>query len=450
MRLPSIDPSLLARYDIAGPRYTSYPTVPVWRDDIGPSDYVRALESASAHADRPLSMYVHLPFCEEHCAYCGCNVVITQDRSRADRYLDHLARELEMVAERLGPRRSLAQIHWGGGTPTFLDEVQLERLWREITSRFTPRADAEIAIEIDPMVTSEAQLALLHGFGFNRISLGVQDFDPKVQEAVRRPQSVSRTLELTEIARRLGFSGVNYDLIYGLPFQTPETWGRTLERVLELAPDRLAIYSFAYLPDLRKQQRKLPVFGLPSGTEKLALFTQAYQTLTDAGYVSIGMDHFASPSDELARAQKDRRLGRNFQGYTVQAAEDTIAFGVSGIGSVDGLYAQNVRGLSHYYERIERGELATTKGLWTTAEDRSRAGVINALMCNHEVDLGADAERRYARELAALRAMETDELLTLQGPKVELTVLGRLLVRNVAMVFDAYLESTEAAFSRTV
>ncbi|MDY7228838.1 oxygen-independent coproporphyrinogen III oxidase [Hyalangium rubrum] len=442
----------MRRYNVPGPRYTSYPTVPEWRHDLGAEEFAERLAVAStAGEETPLSLYVHLPFCRSLCWYCGCNVVVGREQCAADRYLDHLSLELELLAERLGERRALAQVHWGGGTPTFLSEAQLERLWSELTRHFTPLPDAELAIEVHPAVTTPEQLTLLRRLGFNRLSMGLQDFDPRVQEVTNRLQTPEQTRALLEHARALGFSGVNFDLIYGLPYQEPEGWARTLAQVREMRPDRLAVYSFAYMPQVLKHQKRLPAQALPDPREKLELFRAAYATFLEAGYRPIGMDHFAVPEDELARAQERRTLGRNFQGYTVKAATDVVAVGSTGISDVAGAYFQNVRELPRYAAHIKQGRFATVRGLRLSEDDQRRRSVISQLMCNFWVDLGPEGAGYFAQELAQLRAFEDDGLLVRTGTQLELTPLGRLFVRNVAMVFDAYLHwSASPHFSRTV
>lgn len=452
LEVPTPSEELLRRYDVPGPRYTSYPTAPEWRHDLGSDDFAQRLEAASTVGeDKPLSLYIHLPFCWSLCWYCGCNVFISKDRSVADQYLDHLSAELELVAERLGSRRALAQIHWGGGTPTFLSEAQLERLWSEITRRFQPQPDAEVAIEVHPSVTTPEQLSLLRRLGFNRISMGLQDFNPKVQEATNRLQTYAQTRSLLEHARALGFSGVNFDLIYGLPYQEPVGWARTLEQVLELRPDRLAVYSFAFMPKVLKHQNRMPADAVPTGREKLELFRAAYASFVGAGYRPIGMDHFAVPEDELARAQERRTLGRNFQGYTVKWATDVVALGTTGISDVAGAYFQNVRELPRYAASVKQGRFATERGIRMSGDDQRRRAVITQLMCNFWVELGEEGARYFASELERLRPFEEDGLLVRQGTQLELTPMGRLFVRNVAMIFDAYLAKAEKPrFSRTV
>ncbi len=447
---PEPSEELVRRYEVAAPRYTSYPTAPEWKHEFGSDDYAARLRQAAQSPQLPLSVYVHLPFCKEMCTYCGCNVVITKDQTKADKYLDHVVREIELAAGLLGERRQLAQIHWGGGTPTFLDEKQIERLWKAITTHFKVLPDAEVAIEIDPVVTTRKQLELLRSLGFSRLSMGVQDFDSSVQQAVNRIQPAEDTKALLDFARTLGFSGVNFDLIYGLPHQHTESWARSLEKIIAMRPDRLAVYSFAFLPDKLTHQRRIQKEWLPTGMTKLGLFLQAYKTFVSAGYRPIGMDHFALPEDELSRAQAKRVLGRNFQGYTVKAAQDTVAFGATGISDVAGALAQSVRPLGKYYEAIEAGRFATERGIGLTEDDQRRRQVINQLMCNFWVDLGSDGY--FDRELAELQPHQKDGLVKIDGTQVELTTLGRLFVRNVAMVFDAYLrrEGGHKMFSRTV
>jgi oxygen-independent coproporphyrinogen-3 oxidase len=452
LEVPTPSEELLRRYDVPGPRYTSYPTVPEWRHDLGSAAFAERLEAAGwAGSAEPLSLYVHLPFCRSLCWYCGCNVVIAQEVCATDRYLDHLVREMDMVVERLGSRRSLSQVHWGGGTPTFLSEAQLERLWTELTRRFKPLPDAELAVEVHPAVTTPEQLTLLRRLGFNRVSMGLQDFNPRVQAVTNRIQTHAQTRAVLEHARALGFTGVNFDLIYGLPHQEPEGWARTLSQVLELRPDRLAVYSFAYMPEVLKHQRRMPAEAIPTGRAKLDLFRAAYATFVEAGYRPIGMDHFAVPEDELARAQERRTLGRNFQGYTVKSATDVVALGSTGISDVAGAYFQNVRQLPRYAAHLKQGQFATERGIYLSEDDKRRRWVITQLMCNFWVDLGKRAERDFAVELERLRAFEEDGLVVRTGTQLELTPLGRLFVRNVAMVFDAYLwRRGQLRFSQTV
>jgi oxygen-independent coproporphyrinogen-3 oxidase len=446
----SMPPELARRLETAAPRYTSYPTVPEWSDAFGAGDHARALTQAATQPSEPLSLYVHIPFCQELCSYCGCNVVVTRDRGRVERYLDAVAAELKLTASHLGARRTLARIHLGGGTPTFLDERQLLWLWQAIMRSFSVAKDAEIAIEIDPVVTRGEQLALLGSLGFNRISMGVQDFDPEVQRAVRRLQSIDETEVAIAQARAAGFASVNLDLIYGLPHQTSASFARTIDAVVALAPDRVAVFSFAYLPSLRPNQRRLAQAAIPTGGDKLALLAIAQARLGAAGYQSIGMDHFARPDDELARAQRTRTLWRDFQGYTTQRARATVAVGASAISDFGDAYAQNEHGLGRYQAAIADGRLATVKGRWLDVDDRRRRDVIVQLMCNGWVDLGPDGESYFARELQALEPHQHDGLVASRGREILLTELGRVLVRNVAMVFDAYVARSPRVFSTTV
>lgn len=443
----------LSALDVQGPRYTSYPTVADWTETFDERRHVERLHAArDAGAAEPLSLYVHIPFCRQRCTFCGCNVVVAQDSARADEYLDHLIREMELVAAALGERRTLSQIHWGGGTPTFLSEAQIARLYGKIVEYFTPLSDAEIAIEIDPVETSLEQIRLLAKLGFNRMSLGVQDFDPSVQEAIARVQTVEETKKVLDEARAAGFASVSFDLIYGLPRQTIDSWKKTIAEVIALRPDRVAMYSFAFVPQVRPHQRRLPIAELPRATDKLELFRAAFEAFTAAGYVQIGMDHFALPEDELARARGEGRLGRNFQGYTVKSASDVIAFGVSAISDLQGAYAQNVQALRQYYARIDEGRLATERGIALDADDRRRRDLIRELMCNFSADLGSDGASYYAQELVRLREKEEQGLVRRCGSKLELTELGQVFARNVAMIFDARLaaHAGEARFSRTV
>jgi oxygen-independent coproporphyrinogen III oxidase len=447
---PEITGDVLQRYDVTGPRYTSYPTVPEWAE-FSSEDFAARLAEAAREPQAPLSLYFHIPFCRELCTFCGCNVVIDRERQKAQPYLAHLALELDLAAARLGGRRRFSQLHWGGGTPTFLDSDQIGRLWGDITRRFTPAPDAEIAIEVDPVVTSLDQIRLLRELGFNRLSMGVQDFDPRVQETANRIQSFAETKALLDEARRVGFRGINLDLIYGLPHQEPATWSRTMERILELRPDRVAVYSFAYVPDLRHHMRRLPAEAIPRGAAKLDLFRIAYESFVGAGYRPIGMDHFALPDDELALAQDKRTLGRNFQGYTVKTAADVIAFGITGISDVAGAYAQNVKPVYRYYDAVASGRFATERGFRLSDDDRRRRQVISQIMCNFWTDLGPDGPTCFEQELLDLRALEHEGLLRIDGTQIELSPLGRIFVRNVAMVFDAYLRrGGKQGFSRTV
>jgi oxygen-independent coproporphyrinogen-3 oxidase len=457
--LEAVDPALLVRLSRPGPRYTSFPTAPEWTAAVGAEELAAHLARANLEAERPLSLYFHIPFCREMCAYCGCNVVISRRPERADRYLEALERELELVCARLPSRRTVSQLHLGGGTPTFLSEPQLERLWRLVTDRFRILPEAEVALEIDPVVTSPGQLTLLRSLGFNRVSMGVQDFTPEVQEYVKRIQSVELTRAIYEHARALGYRGINFDLIYGLPKQRRETFDRTLELVVGMRPDRVAVFSYAHVPWMRPHQKRFDEALLPDPVEKFRLFALAHRRFLEAGYLQIGMDHFARESDELAQARLERRLRRNFQGYTVNPAGDILAFGITGISDLAGCYAQNLKTLSHYYRSLEQGRLPVERGWILTPDDQLRRGVISEIMCNFHLDLeaacapfGIDAAATFAEELEALREPEQQGLLERRGLVLELTPLGRVLCRNVAMVFDPYLQRRAGAhtFSKTI
>jgi oxygen-independent coproporphyrinogen-3 oxidase len=457
IQIPSWD--LIKKYDRPGPRYTSYPTAPEWTDAFGPLQYEHHLARADADGG-PLSMYVHLPFCREMCRFCGCNVVATHDRSRADAYLDVLEQEVALVAARLPRRRTVSQLHWGGGTPTFLDERQLTRCHEILARHFEFAKDVEKAVEIDPAITTKAQIDVLARLGFNRISMGVQDFDAKVQEVVGRIQGEKETAELVRAARDNGFKGVNLDLIYGLPYQTPETWKDTLDRILRIHPDRLAVFGFAYVPWSKPHQRLLPQEALPRTEQRVELFLGAVEAFTKAGYRLIGLDHFALESDEMAKAQAGGYLTRNFQGYTVRPAVDTVAFGMSSISDIGGAYAQNAHKLKEWGEKVQAGIVPVQKGAAVTADDVMRRFVINRVMCLLRLDLrevaekfGPEARGAVERDLeGGVAELQGDGLVTFDGEVLKVTPLGQLLVRNVAMLFDAYLRKADGKkqFSRTV
>jgi oxygen-independent coproporphyrinogen-3 oxidase len=458
IEIPS--PQLIQKYDRPGPRYTSYPTAPEWSEAFGPEQYQDHLSRADADPG-PLSAYVHLPFCREMCRFCGCNVIATHDTTRADAYLDLLEKELALVAERLPKRRTLSQLHWGGGTPTFLDEKQLARCHAAVARHFAFAADAEKAVEIDPAITRKSQIDVLAELGFNRISMGVQDFEPKVQETVGRIQGEKETRELVEHARARGFHGVNLDLIYGLPFQTPESWAHTLTRIIAIRPDRMAVFGYAHVPWAKPHQRLLPVDRLPDTGLRVQLFLMAAEAFGKAGYRQIGLDHFALESDELARAQDGGWLYRNFQGYTVRPADDTVAFGMSSISDIGGAYAQNAHKLKDWGDHVAAGRLPVERGTAMTGDDVLRRFAINRVMCLFRLDLaeieqkfGAAARQALAPSLAQLRELEDDGLCTFDGQVLRVTPLGQLLVRNVAMLFDAYLpkhaKDKQQTFSRTV
>jgi oxygen-independent coproporphyrinogen-3 oxidase len=456
------DREMLLKYDRPGPRYTSYPTAPHFADGFGHSEYVRLLERSAesgAEAGKPLSLYVHIPFCAHRCFFCGCNVTISHDRQWGKRYLPLLAREMEMAAGHLGAdRREVVQVHWGGGTPTFLPPEDLTELMALIRSNFRLAPDCEIGVEVDPRECSPAHLDAPAAAGVNRLSMGLQELDPQVQEAVNRIQSAEQTWAVLGGARSRGIRSINVDLIYGLPHQTPERFALTLEEVLRMAPDRLALFNFAYLPQSFPHQKVIDPTALPSPDTKLRMLEEAIATLTAEGYVFIGMDHFARPEDPLAQALRDRTLTRNFQGYSTCADSDLVGFGVSSIGEVGGGYAQNLKTVSEYGAALEQGRFPACRGLVLSADDVMRRDVILRLMCHFRLDKREverkhgirDFDRHFAAELGQLRPMAGDGLVEIDRDTIEVTPAGRLLARNVAMCFDAYLGKTAVRYSRTV
>ena len=455
------DREMIVKYDRPGPRYTSYPTAPQFEEGFGSADFASLLARSGEQAERPLSLYVHVPFCDVRCFFCGCNVTISRDRTWGKRYLPMLAREMEKAAALLrADRREVIQIHWGGGTPTFLPAEDLTELMGLLRRYFRFAQDCEIGVEIDPRECTPEQLDALAGGGFNRLSMGLQDLNPQVQKAVNRVQSVEETWAVMNAARSRGMTSLNVDLIYGLPFQTPETFAATVREVVRMSPDRLALFNFAYLPSMFAHQRPIDPAALPAPADKLTMLEQSIATLTEAGYIFIGMDHFAKPGDPLAQALRDRTLNRNFQGYTTCAESDLVAFGVSSISEVAGGYAQNTKTLREYGDAMQAGRFATCRGLVMSDEDLLRHDVVMKVMCHFRLDKreietthGIDFDRHFAADLASLEPMAADGLVELGDGTIEVTPRGRLLVRNVAMAFDGYLNSTAGApvrYSRTV
>ncbi len=452
---------LLRKYDRPGPRYTSYPTVPVWSNEVTASHYREALSNASKAVDTPVAVYCHIPFCRKRCYYCGCNTVVTKQRSRIDSYVETLTSEVARISARLNGRRKISQLHLGGGTPTIVDCKGLELLLKDLDSHFEYVADCEKSIEVDPRVTGVDQLEFLAANGFNRISIGTQDFNPEVQQAVGREQSEEMVRGILDNSRRLGFKGVNIDLIYGLPRQTVESFRDTIKRTIELRPDRVAVYSFAYLPQAMPHQSKIQEGELPVTETKYKLYAAAIEEFTGAGYRQIGMDHFALPEDELSVAQVDGRLHRNFMGYTVQAAPDMVGLGMSSIGYIDNSFFQNHSKLDSYENAISENGLATFRGIRLTKDDLIRQYVISSLMCNFVLKFD-EVKRRfdvdysdYMRdEHQRLDGFVEDGLLRVDKDALHITPVGRTFVRNIAMTFDAYLDSKGEAkgvrFSRTI
>ena len=441
------DAELLRRLDRNGPRYTSYPTADRFVEAFGEETYrTWAARRNIGGIQRPLAVYVHLPFCRDVCFYCACNKVVTRDGSKAARYLDYLGREIEMQAGLFRDDPRVSQMHWGGGTPTYYDARDLRALFARLARHFDFTPHGEYSIEIDPRTVDAPTIHALREMGFNRVSFGVQDFDPEVQAAIHRPQSEERTLAVMDAARRAGFASINIDLMYGLPKQTQMSFNVTLARVLATRPDRLALYNYAHLPTLFKAQRRINEADLPSPATKLKLLELAIRRLGAAGYRHIGMDHFALPEDALAVAQRQGRLHRNFQGYSTCAEADLVGLGVSAIGAVGPTFSQNQRALQDYYDCLDRGQLPIMRGLELTADDLARRAVIQALMCHFalskesvEIAYLINFDRYFATELEELREFERLGLITAEEGWLTVTPGGRPLIRNICMVFDRYL-----------
>ncbi len=456
------DEALIRRYDKAGPRYTSYPTAVQFSEDFTVQDYRQAAaRSNEAPIPRPLSLYFHIPFCATLCFYCACNKFVTKRREKAVEYLDRLYREIEMQSGLFDGDRLVKQLHLGGGTPTFLTAEQIADLMEKVGRHFRLRADErrDFSIEVDPRTVDPEYLQALWETGFNRISLGVQDFDPEVQKAVHRIQSREETLELIGTARKIGFRSINTDLMYGLPLQTLESFSATLDTTIEALPDRISLFNYAHLPDRFPPQQRIIADQLPSPDEKLAILQLSVDKLNEAGYVYIGMDHFARPDDELNLARHDGTLYRNFQGYSTHADCDLVGIGVTSIGQVNDSYAQNLRTIDDYYAAIDAGDLATFKGYTLDEDDRIRRKVIESIMCYGRADFDAIGEqfgidfRDYFRnELAALETMEEDGLVARGDDAITVLPAGRLLLRNICMTFDRYLQEAQktAKFSRVI
>ncbi len=462
-RVPVLSEAMLAKLDTAGPRYTSYPTADRFVEAFGPAEYVQALrqrsEGAVVGGATPLSIYVHVPFCESVCYYCACNKVITRHHERAAPYLDALEREVALHIEVMGSGQPVSQMHFGGGTPTYLADAELERLMTMFARSFKLMAGAEVSIEVDPRTASPERLVFLRRLGFNRISFGVQDFDAQVQQAVHRIQPYEQVHELMLAARASGYESINADLIYGLPRQTPASFEKTIERIVELRPDRIALYAYAHLPQRFKPQRRIHVEDLPLAQQRVAMLGGALEGLRSGGYDYIGMDHFALPADSLAVAKRQGRLHRNFQGYSTQPDCDLIALGVSAIGRMGATYSQNAKTLPEYYDALHQGQFPTVRGLALTRDDLLRRSVIMALMCQGRVDFESiepgylirfgDYFQTECKELLALQDMG---LVELSAEGIEVTATGWYFVRAVAMVFDKHLRTDRARerFSRII
>ncbi|PBQ02640.1 oxygen-independent coproporphyrinogen III oxidase [Pseudomonas congelans] len=453
------DSDLIHRYDVAGPRYTSYPTAVQFHTQVGAFDLLHALRE-SRKASRPLSLYVHLPFCANICYYCACNKVITKDRGRAQAYLQRLEHEMQMLACHLAPGQVVEQLHLGGGTPTFLSHDELRRLMAQLRSHFNLLDDdsGDYGIEIDPREADWSTMGLLRELGFNRVSLGVQDLDPTVQRAINRMQSLEETRAIVEAARTLQFRSVNIDLIYGLPAQNPQTFSHTVDKIIDLQPDRLSVFNYAHLPERFMPQRRIDAADLPDAPSKLLMLERTVEQLGNAGYRYIGMDHFALPDDELATAQEDLTLQRNFQGYTTHGHCDLIGLGVSAISQVGELYSQNSSDLSEYLRLLDSDQPATRRGLLCSDDDRIRRAVIQQLICHFTLDFGEiekafciDFRDYFSEAWPQLLGMASDGLITLSDTGLEVRPAGRLLVRAVCMVFDTYLiRQNRQQFSRVI
>ncbi len=457
----TFDMDLIRRYDKAGPRYTSYPTAVSFHEGFGAKEYRAVIERTnSEQPQRPLSLYFHIPFCDTVCFYCGCNKIATKDRSKSPPYLDRVSKELEMQGALFDRSRVVEQLHWGGGTPTFLNHDEIQRLMDTTREHFTLRNDdeGEYSIEIDPREATAETIRLLRNLGFNRMSLGLQDFDATVQKAVNRIQSEEETFEVLHAAREYGFKSVSVDLIYGLPHQTADSFQKTVEKVLKVRPNRLSVFNYAHLPELFKPQRRINEADLPTPDQKLEILQRTNQQLAEAGYLYIGMDHFALPDDELAVAQREGTLYRNFQGYSTHRDCDLIGIGVTSIGVVGNTYSQNLKDTDSYYQAIDSGELAVFRGVELDTDDLLRQDVITELICNFRMQF-SDIEARhgicfndyFAVELDELAEMEKDGLVSLNEEGVTVATAGRFLIRNVCMVFDRYLrEQTIQRFSKVI
>lgn len=445
---------LIKRYNLYGPRYTSYPSANQFNEQFGTDDYCKVVADSNEFLlPKPLSLYIHLPFCNTVCFYCACNKIVTANRKRAIPYLDDLYKEINLQGSMFDSDRPVNQLHWGGGTPTFISHEQIFSLMRVIKDNFTLLDDdtGEYSIEIDPREIKEETISLLRNIGFNRISIGVQDFNPQVQKAVNREQSYEKTLNVFNEARKYGFHSINVDLIYGLPKQTPRTFCNTINKIIEMSPDRIAIYNYAHLPDLFKTQRKINEDELPAPGEKLEILGESVQSLMDAGYVYIGMDHFSKPDDDLAIAQRKGNLHRNFQGYSTNANCDVIGFGITAISKISNSYSQNIRTLEGYHSALDKNKIPILRGYKLTDDDELRRDVITQLICHFQIDFDEiqdlyriDFKKYFHSEMKMLKDMEKDELLIVNNDSIEVLPAGRFLIRNICSVFDVYLNREDS------
>jgi oxygen-independent coproporphyrinogen-3 oxidase len=456
--MPGVSTETLKKYDVSGPRYTSYPTADRFVEAFTQDAYMLALEQRRAiAATQPLSIYVHIPFCESLCFFCACNKIVTKHHERSAEYLRYLNREIDLHIEHLGAGQTISQLHLGGGSPTFFSDEELAELMRMLKQNFVFAPGGEYSIEVDPRTVNEQRLKHLADLGFNRLSFGVQDFDPEVQKAVHRIQPAEQVFSLVEAARRFQFESVNVDLIYGLPMQTPESFKRTLAQVVELRPNRIALYGYAHLPERFKPQRRISEYELPAAADKISMLGSALKAFIDAGYVYVGMDHFALPDDDLAIAKRQGRLHRNFQGYSTQPDCDLISLGVSAIGRVGATYSQNAKTIEEYYDHLNHGRFPVVRGLALSRDDIVRRAVIMAIMCQGALEYEAielaymlDFKSYFADEMAALKALEKTDMLVLEEDGLQVTDTGWFFVRAVAMVFDKHLQTdrNRARFSK--
>ncbi len=457
----SVDIDFLKKYDRAGPRYTSYPTAPYFHDGVDHDVYVTHIENDDRNnAERDLSLYFHIPFCDTLCYFCGCNQMVTRNQQKIETYLEYLFKEISILRPFINKSRKVAQMHWGGGTPTHLNPSQIRRLGEVIKQNFEFNEDAEISVEIDPRELTREHVEALKEVGFNRCSMGVQDFNPKVQEAVNRVQPESVTRQTVEWARELGFESVNLDLMYGLPFQSVETFDLTIRKILDLDPDRLAVFNYAHLPHMIKHQKVIKEEWLPGPDEKLNLLKLSIERLTENGFVYIGMDHFAKPEDELTVAMNEGTLYRNFQGYSTHAGLNMFAFGITGISMLSDLYVQNHKTMDQYYIDLDKGRLPVMRGVELTMDDRLRREVITELMCNFKLNKSKieskyeiQFDNYFEESIKKLDLYEKDGLINLEANDLTITGAGRLIIRNIAMCFDVYLDRKDGdspRFSQTV
>ncbi len=455
-----IDVELVKKYDRPGPRYTSYPTAPQFTEEFTARDYLEEIiKTNNAEAPPDLSFYFHIPYCDTLCYFCGCNMIVSRNRDRISNYVDYLKREIDLMRRLIRTDRKVAQLHWGGGTPTHLTPDEIRDLSNYIKANFDFKDDSENSCEIDPRELTKEHLIALRESGFNRISMGVQDFNPKVQKAVNRIQPEEMTRRVIEWIKELNYHSYNLDLIYGLPFQSAKTFEETIDKIIDISPDRIALFNFAHVPWMKKHQALIKKEDLPAAEEKLAILEMSVAKLTDAGYVFIGMDHFAKPEDELTRALKEKKLYRNFQGYSTNAGTDLYAMGITSISQVGDVYAQNVKTETEYFEKLNNNEIPTFKGYRLNDDDKLRKEVITRIMCDFQLDFAKierqfkiDFEKYFAWGLENIKEMIDDGLVEINNGKLTVNEMGRLLIRNVAMNFDGFIERKmdKARYSRTI